>query len=66
MKGEQANLLINAFYESIVARERDETAALNIGLHQTAIRQCGLDLYVNLVDKEELLQHEKDNDTADR
>ena len=53
MKGEQANLLINAFYDSIVARERDEAATLNIGLHQLTIRQCGLDLYVNLVNKEE-------------
>ena len=60
MKGEQANLLINAFYESIVARERDEAAALNIGLHQLTIRQCGLDLYISLVDKEELFEHEND------
>ena len=59
MKGEQANLLINAFYESIVARERDEEVALNIGMHQMTIQQCGLDLYINLVDKEEIDNHEK-------
>ena len=65
MKGEQANLLINAFYDSIVARERDEAAALNIGLHQLAIRQCGLDLYISLVDKEELFEHEVNSNTTD-
>ena len=59
MKGEQANLLINAFYESIVARERDEEVAANIGMHQMTIQQCGLDLYINLVDKEEIDNHEK-------
>ena len=56
-------MLINAFYDSIVVRERDEAAALNIGLHQLTIRQRGLDLYVNLVDKEELFEHE--SNTAD-
>ena len=65
MTGEEANLIIQAFYEAIVARERDETAALNIGLHQLTIQQCGRDLYINLVNKEELIQHEKDNSTTD-
>ena len=66
MKGEQANSLVQAFYDAIVARERDEAVALNIGVHQMNIQQCGLALYRSLVDKEESQNYANDSDTTHR
>lgn len=47
---DQANVLINAFYDAIVQRERDECRGMNEGLHAIAIEDAGFGLFTALTE----------------